>query len=51
LAIGKKQMTHSKNNFSLDKMNKDFADIVNKYIIKKEEVALTLPPLPKLQRV
>ena len=48
---GKKQMSHSKNNFSLEKMNIDFATMINKYIIKKEEVQLSLPPLPKLQKV
>jgi len=51
LVIGKKQMTYSKNNFSLEKMNTDFANIMDKYIIKNEEVKLTLPTLPKLQRV
>ena len=44
-------MTYSKNNFSLEKMNTDFANIMDKYIIKNEEVKLTLPTLPKLQRV
>ena len=44
-------MSHSKNNFSLEKMNIDFATMINKYIIKKEEVQLSLPPLPKLQKV
>ena len=44
-------MAHSKKNFGLEKMNKDFADIVNKYVVKKEQVQLSLPPLPKLQRV
>ncbi len=48
---GKKQMSHSKANFSLKQMNEDFAIIMNKYIIKKEEVKLNLPPLPKLQSV
>ena len=51
LVIGKKQMTYSKNNFSLEKMDADFADIIAKYIIKNEQVELTLPTLPKLQRV
>jgi len=51
LAIGKKQMTYSKNNFNLEKMNTDFANIMDKYTIKNEEVKLTLPTLPKLQRV
>ena len=51
LLSGKKQMAHSKKNFGLEKMNKDFADIVNKYVVKKEQVQLSLPPLPKLQRV
>ena len=44
-------MTYSKNNFSLEKMDADFADIIAKYIIKNEQVELTLPTLPKLQRV
>ena len=38
-------------NFSLEKMNDDFKVMIEKYVQKTEQVQITLPTLPKLEKV
>ena len=47
----RKQRRHSIDNFSLEKMNNDFKVMIDKYVQKTEQVQITLPTLPKLEKV
>ena len=51
LALAEKQANHSIDNFSISKMNTEFASILNKYVSMQSapsQVKLTLPKLKKL---
>ena len=43
----RKQRRHSIDNFSIEKMNSDFKNIIEKYIPKVEQLQIKLPSLPK----